>query len=439
MLLKASGKDKQNYPSIGSYSNNIDDYELVGEIGRGATAIVYIARYKPFNSTVAVKIVNLEGYENNIKEVQNEIAVMIRCSHPNVVQYYSSFLDDMELWLVMRLLDGGSVLDIMNFSERNGIEEVAMATILKEVLKALSYFHANGHIHRDVKAGNILIDTDGTVQLADFGVSSCLSLPNETRKTFAGTPCWMAPEVIEQTTGYNHKADIWSFGITAIELATGRAPYSHLPAAKVMIAVLNNPSPTLEVKGSSGYSKSFKKMIDECLRKDPTKRPTADELLKHDFFKKAKGPDYIVQSLISKLPPLSERRKSKGLSAIGRNGVSKTISEEEAGWDYDTSTLVASAPPRSGTLNLKLRTRSKSGVLNDIRFPFKLESDTPKAVAAELVEHGLVAEEDEAAVCSSLQFFIKHPHPMVFEVKKSNEAVADKKALIGFAALSIDQ
>ncbi|XP_063901743.1 serine/threonine-protein kinase OSR1-like [Zophobas morio] len=113
------------------------------------------------------------------------------------------------------------------------------------------------------------------------------SLPNDTGKTFAGDACWMAPEVIEQTTGYNHKADIWSFGITAIELATGRATYSHLSAAKVMIAVLNNPSPTLEVKGSSGYSKSFK-MIGECLRKDPTKRPTADEILKHHFFKKAK-------------------------------------------------------------------------------------------------------------------------------------------------------
>eukprot|EP00122_Pirum_gemmata_P001990 Pgem_evm1s1799 len=111
---------------------------------------------------------------------------MIQCFHPNVVQYYSSFVDDMDLWLVMRLLDGGSVLDIMKFSEHNGLEEAATATILKETLKALHYFHTNGHIHRDVKAGNILIDTDGTVQLADFGVSSALSLPNETKKTFAG-------------------------------------------------------------------------------------------------------------------------------------------------------------------------------------------------------------------------------------------------------------
>lgn len=140
----------------------------------------------------------------------------------------------------------GSCLDMLKSTFPNGMDEITIASILYQALNGLDYLHKAGHIHRDVKAGNLLVDSDGLVKLADFGVSACLfddggrsGLRSTMRKTFVGTPCWMAPEVIESASasassrGYNSKADIWSFGITALELAYGSAPFAHYPPMKV--------------------------------------------------------------------------------------------------------------------------------------------------------------------------------------------------------------
>ena len=194
--------------------------------------------------------------------------------HTNLLTVYGSYVSGPKLYIVTPFLSAGSCLDIMKTSYKEGMDESLIATILKQALQGLDYLHKNGLIHRDVKAGNLLIDNDGLVQLADFGVSSSLMEHGDrksSRKTFVGTPCWMAPEVMEQS-GYDYKADIWSFGITALELAYGHAPYAKFPPMKVLMLTLQKDPPTLERdKTKNKYSKTFKDMIDMCLSKDPNK------------------------------------------------------------------------------------------------------------------------------------------------------------------------
>jgi serine/threonine-protein kinase OSR1/STK39 len=201
-----------------------------------------------------------------------------------------SFVNKKELWLVMRLLEKGSCLRILQEISKKGcgegIKEEYIATILKEVLVGLKYLHEeNGQIHRDLKAGNILLDEKGNVLVADFGVSGWLTTPGGTNKgkqtlqTFVGTPCWMAPEVMEQTAGYDYKADIWSFGITALELAKGFAPYARYPPMKVLLMTLQEDPASFDKyddtdKDSEGrkFSSYFKDVIKICLQRQPTLR-----------------------------------------------------------------------------------------------------------------------------------------------------------------------
>ncbi|CEG70591.1 Putative STE/STE20/FRAY protein kinase [Rhizopus microsporus] len=278
---------------------------------------------------VAIKMINLDLFERNqIDELRRETALMALCKHPNLLKVYGSFVNGSKLYIATPYLSGGSCLDIMKSGFRDGFEEMTIATILKQALEGLIYLHKNGHIHRDVKAGNLLMDDQGTVLLADFGVSSSLTENSEIRKTFVGTPCWMAPEVMEQS-GYNFKADIWSFGITAIELATGHAPFAKFPPMKVLMMTLNQSPPTLNRDQTKyKYSRTFKEMIDYCLQKDPNKRPTAEKLIQHPFFKQAKKKDYLVKSVLACVPPLDERPHK-------RIAFKQTTIENSDQWDFD--------------------------------------------------------------------------------------------------------
>ncbi|KAI8578731.1 hypothetical protein K450DRAFT_245242 [Umbelopsis ramanniana AG] len=317
--------------SDGSWSNRVEDFEIRKPIGYGSSAVVYSAIYKPFNKRIAIKIIDLDLFERNqIDELRRETALMALSKHPNVLRVYGSFVNGSKLYIVTPYLSGGSCLDIMKTAFPEGFDEVSIATVLKQALEGLIYLHKNGHIHRDVKAGNLLMDDDGSVLLADFGVSSSLVENGESglRKTFVGTPCWMAPEVMEQA-GYDYKADIWSFGITAIELATGHAPFAKFPPMKVLMMTLSNDPPTLiREHAKRKYSKQFKEMIDLCLNKDPAKRPSAEKLLQHSFFKQAKKKDYLVKTLLASLPPLDQRPHRKVPQK--HHSISRTTQ-----WDFD--------------------------------------------------------------------------------------------------------
>ncbi|CAH9082983.1 unnamed protein product [Cuscuta europaea] len=344
--------DKKKYP-IGA-----EHYELFEEIGQGVSASVHRALCIPLDEIVAVKILDFERDNCDLSNVFREAQTMVLVDHPNVLKSHCSFVSDHNLWVVMPFMAGGSCLHILKAVYPDGFEEVVIATILREILKGLEYLHHHGHIHRDVKAGNILIDARGGIKLGDFGVSACLFDSGDRtrmRNTFVGTPCWMAPEVMEQLNGYDFKADIWSFGITALELAHGHAPFSKYPPMKVLLMTLQNAPPGLDYERDKKFSKSFKQMIGSCLVKEPSKRPSAKRLLKHSFFKQARSNDYIVRTLLEGLPALGDRireLKKKEEQMLAKkeipDGQKEEISQNEykrgiSSWNFNLEDLKAQA------------------------------------------------------------------------------------------------
>ncbi|GMJ15007.1 hypothetical protein like AT4G10730 [Hibiscus trionum] len=341
-----------------SYSANRSDYKLLEEVGYGASATVYRAIYLPLNDVVAVKCLDLDRCNSNLDDIRREAQTMSLIDHPNVIRAYCSFVVDSNLWVVMPFMSEGSCLHLMKIAYPDGFEEHAIGSILKETLKALDYLHRQGHIHRDVKAGNILLDNNGTVKLADFGVSACMFDSGDrqrSRNTFVGTPCWMAPEVLQPGSGYNSKADIWSFGITALELAHGHAPFSKYPPMKVLLMTIQNAPPGLDYDRDKKFSKSFKEMVAMCLVKDQTKRPTAEKLLKHSFFKHSKPPELSVKKLFADLPPLWNRVKALQIKDAAQLALKKMPSAEQealsqseyqrgvSAWNFDIEDLKAQA------------------------------------------------------------------------------------------------
>ncbi|KAM5246610.1 serine/threonine-protein kinase PAK 5 [Ctenodactylus gundi] len=257
------------------------------KIGEGSTGIVCIATEKHTGKQVAVKKMDLRKQQRR-ELLFNEVVIMRDYHHDHVVDMYNSYLVGDELWVVMEFLEGGALTDIVTHTRMN---EEQIATVCLSVLKALSYLHNQGVIHRDIKSDSILLTSDGRIKLSDFGFCAQVSKEVPKRKSLVGTPYWMAPEVISRLP-YGTEVDIWSLGIMVIEMIDGEPPYFNEPPLQAMRRIRDSLPP--RVKDLHKVSSVLRGFLDLMLVREPSQRATAQELLGHPFLKLAGPPSCIV-------------------------------------------------------------------------------------------------------------------------------------------------
>lgn len=265
-----------------SRRNPLDDYDVVLRVGSGTYGDVFKARHLKSNEHAAIKVVKLEAGDD-FSIIQQEISMMKNCKHKNIVAYYGSYYRRDKLWICMEFCSGGSIQDIYHIT--GPLKETQISMIARETLRGLEYLHANHKMHRDIKGANILLTDVGCVKLADFGVAAQITATISKRKSFIGTPYWMAPEVaaVEKKGGYDQLCDIWAVGITCIEFAELQPPMFDLHPMRALFLMSKSSFKPPSLHERNKWSNLFHTFLKESLTKNPRKRPTASKLLENPF------------------------------------------------------------------------------------------------------------------------------------------------------------
>uniref|UniRef100_A0A673LZV8 non-specific serine/threonine protein kinase n=1 Tax=Sinocyclocheilus rhinocerous TaxID=307959 RepID=A0A673LZV8_9TELE len=341
-------------------------FELVELVGNGTYGQVYKGRHVKTGQLAAIKCMDVTGEEE--EEIKAEINMLKKYSHHrNIATYYGAFIKknppgvDDQLWLVMEFCGAGSVTDLIKNTKGNSLREDWTAYISREILRGLTHLHHHKVIHRDIKGQNVLLTENAEVKLVDFGVSAQLDRTVSRRNTFIGTPYWMAPEVIacdeNPDATYDYKSDLWSLGITAIEMAEGAPPLCDMHPMRALFLIPRNPAPRLK---SKKWSKKFQSFIESCMVKNHNQRPSTEQLLKHPFIRELPNERQIRIQLKDHI---DRTKKKRGEREYEYSGSEEEEEEHDMGEPSSIINIPGESTLRRDFLRLQLANKERSEAL----------------------------------------------------------------------------